>query len=70
MGEAGGVSLPELEEENGPEAHKHREGHSELIVEEDLVSGHVASLLQPPEVTRVAHRTHDSITHVASANVT
>ena len=70
VSEAGGVSLPELEEEDSPEAHKHREGHGQLIVEEDLVSGHVASLPQPPEVAGVAHRTHDSIAHVASANVT
>ena len=70
MSKAGGISLPELEEEDSPEAHKHGEGHSELIIKEDLVSGHVTSFPQPPEVTRVTHWTHDSLAHGASANIT
>ena len=70
VSEACGVSLPELQEEDRPEAHEHGEGHRELVVEEDLVSGHVTSLLQSPEVAGVTDWTHDSVAHGAPAYVT
>ena len=64
VGDLRRVALPQLREDDGPEAHEQGEHHRRLVVEEILGLGHHAGVPQRPELAElVADWTHGHVCH-------